>query len=130
MLIIPAPEYRRRRDRPRRRPPVGALALVAVEVDFFDGADGEVRLFFNTSADNPLADITAAAPVKWTARFGGVAYTGDTLSRVAFNRIDLHLLGGAADAGPDVINYSNAPSDIADAQGRQLAAFEAFPLGV
>lgn len=128
MLIIPPPEYRRRRGLPRRKPPTGPLALVAVEVDFFDGADGEVRLFFNTTPDNPVGNVGAAAPGKWTARFGGVAYTGDTLSNGTFNTLVLHLLGGAPQAGPDVIGYSNAPSDIGDARGRQLAAFGDFPL--
>src|SRR5215218_4054525 len=123
--IIPA--RRRVRRRPRRTPPTApppvALTLVGVEVDFFDGADGEVRLFFNTTAENPLNDVSAALPAKWTARFDGLGYQGVTLTNVGFNRIDLHLQTTGADAGPDVINYGNAPSDVADALGRQLAAF-------
>jgi hypothetical protein len=50
------------------------------------------------------------------------------LANDTFNSLTLHLLGGPPEAGPDVINYSNAPSDVADAMGRQLGAFVAFPL--
>jgi hypothetical protein len=32
------------------------------------------------------------------------------------------------EAGANVLNYANAPSDIFDALGRSLAAFEGFPL--
>ena len=46
-----------------------------------------------------------------------------------YNSLLLSFGGAGADAGPDVISYGNAPSDVADASGRQLAAFGGFPLG-
>ena len=106
---------------------MAALALVSVEVEQFDGADGFVRLVFNATAGDPLNDASAADPAKWTARYDGVTYEGFALANDTFNTLTLHLLGGPAEAGPDVLNYSNAPSDVSDAQGRQLAAFEGFP---
>ena len=33
-----------------------------------------------------------------------------------------------AEAGADVLNYANAPSDVSDSLGRFLAAFAGFPL--
>ena len=33
-----------------------------------------------------------------------------------------------AEAGANVLNYSNAPSDIGDSLGRMLGAFAGFPL--
>src|SRR5688572_5815146 len=79
MLLFPSPSFRKQRGRIKRKPPtppVVALALVSVEVDFFDGTDGEVRLVFNTTAENPIGDVGAAVATKWTARYGGIAYTG------------------------------------------------------
>jgi hypothetical protein len=133
-MIIPAPPLvvRKRRGRPGKRippsPPVVALALVSVEVEQFDGADGFVRLVFDTTAENPLGDVSAAAAAKWTARYDGVTYEGIELANDTFNSLTLHLLGGPPEAGPDVIGYSNAPSDVGDGLGRQLAAFGGFPL--
>jgi hypothetical protein len=94
----------------------------------FDGANGEVRLVFNTTAGNPLASVDAADPSKWTCRFDGVAYTGAAL--LNFSDTTLSILFGftGAEAGVDVINYANDPSDISDTLGRQLAAFAGLAL--
>ena len=124
MLLPPIPQFRRRRGGSAR----AALALVSVVVESADGADAHLRLVFNTTADNPLGDVSAAVATKWTARYDGVAYEGFALSNDTFNSLLLHLLGDSPEAGPDVLNYSNAPSDVSDALGRQLAAFGGFPL--
>jgi hypothetical protein len=94
----------------------------------FDGFNGEVRLVFNTTAEAPLASVDAADPTKWTCRFDGVSYGGSAL--VNFNDTTLSVLFGVIgpQAGADVINYANDPSDISDTLGRQLAAFAGFEL--
>jgi hypothetical protein len=50
------------------------------------------------------------------------------LSGPKFEALYLQLSPIGAEAGPDVLSYANAPSDISDSLGRQLAAFAGFPL--
>jgi len=50
------------------------------------------------------------------------------IGAVDFETAYLQLSPAGAEAGPDVLNYANAPSDISDSLGRQLAAFDGFPL--
>ncbi len=101
---------------------------MSVEIVDVDGADAYLRVIFNTTEANPLADVSAAAAAKWTARYDGVGYQGLSVTNDVFDTLVLHLQATGASAGLDVLNYSNAPSDIADALGRQLAAFAGFRL--
>ena len=99
-----------------------------MNVDFFDGIDGEVSLAFNATPADPIGDVSGADPLKWTARYGGVAYAGSSMSNLGFNGIAVHFTASGPEAGPNVIGYSNAPSDVGDARGRMLAAFSGMAL--
>ena len=83
---------------------------------------------FNTSAAEPIDDPLTADPGKWTARYQGQTYVGSLIAQVDFEMLYLQLSPAGAEAGADVLGYANAPSDIADSLGRQLAAFSGFPL--
>jgi hypothetical protein len=109
-------------------PPPAALAVVGAVVFGIIGPEIEVNVAFNTTADEPLNDPSAADPSKWTARYQGQMYVGVLVGAVDFETMYLQMTPTGAQAGPDVISYANAPSDIADALGRQLAAFGGFPL--
>ena len=94
----------------------------------FVGPELEVNVTFNTSGSEPIDDPLTADPSKWTARYLGQKYVGSLIAQVDFEILYLQLSPAGAEAGPDAISYSNAPSDIADSLGRQLAAFGGFPL--
>jgi hypothetical protein len=88
----------------------------------------QMNVLFNTTAENPINDPSAADPAKWTARYGGQKYTGVLLAPVIEDQIYLLLDPAGAEAGADVLSYANAPSDISDFLGRFLAAFSGFPM--
>ena len=127
--MIPAARRKRRnRNFSRRAAGPAALEVVGVEgVEIFAG-QLQVNVIFNTTAENPIGDPSAADPAKWSARFGGQKYTGVLLAPVVEDRIFVLLDPVGAEAGADVLSYANAPSDISDSLGRFLAAFSAFPL--
>jgi hypothetical protein len=84
---------------------------------------------FDVTAEQPLAaGVGGADPAKWTVRFDGVRYGAYALSVAAFDTIHLDFIPLESEDGPDVLNYSNAPSDVSDTLGRQLAAFSDRPL--
>jgi hypothetical protein len=134
MLTPSIPQFRRRTGRTKTAaptptpPPAAGLALSAVLNVTFDGTDATCDLVFNTTVADPLSSVAGADPNKWTARLGGELYLGQEITNVAFDRLHLVLQIVQPEAGPDVINYANAPSDISDALGRGLAAFSDFPL--
>ena len=133
MLIPVVPTYRTRRGRSRPTrvpptPPPAGLVVSGVVVQFFDGADGSVRVQFNTTPDDPLVDNPFADAGKWTARYDGVLYGGSFLMLAEYNEWQLNLTAIGGQVGANVIGYSNAPSDISDALGRELAAFSGFAL--
>jgi len=119
---------KRRADDSSSTPPPLALGLTAVANPVFDGTDGACDLVFNTSAGEPLASVVGADAGKWTVRFDGVLYLGQDLSNVSFDTLHLVLQVVDAEAGADVVNYTNAPSDVSDALARQLGAFAGFPV--
>ena len=124
---------RKRRRRTRRTAPAAAPAPVALAVVGVTGLsvlgpEIEMTVVFNTTAEDPLNDPSAADPTKWTARYQGQRYVGSLIAPVDFEALFLLLSPVGAEAGPDILNYANAPSDIADSLGRQLAAFAGFPL--
>ena len=88
----------------------------------------ELNVAFNTTAAEPLNDPSGADPAKWTARYQGQKYVGSLIAAVDFETAFLQMTATGAEAGPDVLNYANAPSDISDSLGRQLAAFQGFAI--
>ena len=92
---------------------------------------GDVLSFtvvFNTTPAQPLEDPAAADPTKWTARYSGGLFEASSLMLVQYDQINVGMTVVGAEAGANVLNYSNAPSDISDALGRMLAAFSGYPL--
>jgi len=126
--VIPAkPRVRRKRHRDESAAPA-ALSVVRVEeVEVFAG-QLQMNVVFDTTFENPINDPSAADPAKWTARFAGTRYMGVLLAPVVADSIFVLLDPAGAEAGADVLNYANAPSDISDSLGRFLAAFDGFPL--
>ena len=106
----------------------GPLLLVSAVALNFDGGSGECQLFFDTTPAHPLADLGAAVAQKWTVRYGGVLYEGNTLNPASFEEVLLEVSRVGDEPGPDEIGYANNPSDIADTRGRKLPAFSGFPL--
>ena len=51
-----------------------------------------------------------------------------TAGNVAPDTLYVQMTPAGAEAGADVLNYANAPSDVSDSLGRFLAAFDGFPL--
>ena len=133
MLSFPIQFPRRPRGRRGKQPPPPpppALSLVRVEYLSVIGADLEMNLIFNVDeiAGDFLADVSAADPAKWSARYQGQKYVGAVLSNVLPDTLYLSMASSGAEAGADVLNYANAPSDVSDSLGRFLAAFAGFPL--
>ena len=130
------PSRRRRRRRRRRNeaaatpppPPPAGLALVAVEGLAVIGPELEMNLQFDVAGTDLLNDVSAADPAKWTARYQGQTYVGSILQNIAPDMLYLQMQPAGAEAGTDVLNYANAPSDVSDSLGRQLAAFAGFAL--
>jgi hypothetical protein len=107
------------------------LEVVGIEDLTFGGDVLSFVVVFDTNEDAPLLDPAgppAADPAKWTARYGGGTFVASGLTLVDFQRIFVGMEAAGAQAGADELNYSNAPSDIADTLGRSLAAFSGYPL--
>ena len=132
ILVPRIPFIRRRRRRPALAPPPppppAALALVAVDAFAVIGPEIEMNLIFDVTGTDVLNDVSAADPAKWTARYQGQKYVGSFLTNVAPDTLYLQMTPAGAEAGADLLNYANAPSDVGDSAGRQLAAFAEFPL--
>jgi hypothetical protein len=130
-MLIPVPsKFSRRRRRRNNTDTVAAPALAVVGVNDVSviGPELEMNVLFNTTGSEPLNDPSAADPAKWTARYQGQKYVGSLIGAVDFEFLYLQLSPAGPEAGPDVLSYANAPSDISDALGRQLAAFAGFAL--
>ena len=125
MVIVPSIPFRRRRGRLMR---TGPLALLAVGSVSFTGTSGTLTATFDVNPGFALTNVASAEPSKWQARFGGVRYVAISITPVSSNQIQVNFTDLNPEAGANVLNYSNAPSDIADTQGRQLAAFNGFAL--
>jgi hypothetical protein len=109
-------------------PPPPALALVGVDALAVIGPGLEMNLLFDVSGTDVLNDVSGADPGKWTARYQGEKYVGAILVNAAPDILYLQMTPAGAEAGADVLNYANAPSDISDTLGRFLGAFAGFPL--
>ena len=132
MLVPVPPRYRRRRRARRANDATAAPALAVVGVTGLSvigpGGEIEMNVVFNTTFADPINDPAAADPTKWSARYQGQKYVGSLIAGVDGETIYLQMTPTGAEAGPDVLSYANAPSDIFDALGRQLAAFDEFPI--
>ena len=93
-----------------------------------DPTDLLLRVFFNTTEAAPLVEGEGFDAAKWTARRNNLRFNAGNVAWFDFNCIEVALQQVEANEGEDELSYSNAPSDIADTLGRQLAAFEGFPL--
>ena len=102
--------------------------MVGVEGASVFAGQLQMNVVFDTTFENPLNDPSAADPVKWTARFEGMRYTGSSIFFIQWDTLFLVMDPTGAEAGADVLSYANAPSDISDSLGRFLAAFAGFPL--
>ena len=128
-MLIPVPsEYRKRRGRPKPSrlpptPPPAGLEVVSIIDASSGGADLVFTAVFNTTEAGPLNDVSMADAAKWVARFDGQRYIGSALELIAFDQILVVAMIDVAEAGPNEVAYTNAPSDIFDALGRSLAAF-------
>ena len=130
-FILAKLRHRRKRravEPPGPTPPPAALAVVGIQDLSYGGDVLSFVVVFDTSAANPLVDVALASPAKWTARYEGGLFEAGSLTMVNFDRVEVGMSVVGSEAGANVLNYSNAPSDIADALGRQLAAFSGFVL--
>ena len=134
-MLTPTPiPFRKRRSQklrpwnPPPPPPPAALAVVEV-IDLNYGGDVlSFTVVFNTTAAQPLVDPIGAEPSKWTARYSGALFEASSLLLVQYDRIEVGMEVMSGQAGANVLNYSNAPSDIGDTLGRMLSAFGDYPL--
>ena len=129
--FIPANARVRRKRRviaPPAPPAPPALTLTGVDALTVIGAEIEMNLIFDVAGTDVLNDVSGADPAKWTARYQGQKYVGSILTNVAPDTLYLQMIPAGAEAGPDVLNYANAPSDVSDLLGRTLAAFAGFAL--
>jgi hypothetical protein len=102
-------------------PPAG-LVVVGVENVVYDEPLLALTLVFDTTVGEPLvADALDAA--KWSGVWQGGAMAGNSAEVIAFDRVTVLLEGAAGPGGASSVSYSNAPSDVSDTLGRQLAAF-------
>jgi hypothetical protein len=114
-MLLPAPPlYPRKRKpkvkAPRSAPPPAALTLV-----------------LNTSEAVPLVADGLDAE-KWVGTYEGGAMTSYAAEVVAFDRITVTLQGTPGAGGASSVSYAADPSDVSDTSGRQLAAFDDYPL--
>jgi hypothetical protein len=118
----------RRRSRATPTPPVGALALVGAVVQTHSLYSEVVLVLYYTTPAYPLGEVGGADPMKWTCRIDVIFYGGVAIEAVDYRTLRVAFAFIAPEGGPDVIAYSNDPSDVSDSSGRALAAFEGFPL--
>jgi len=127
MLINPPFRVRKRQKRNPRptsaAPKPAVLTVMRVTLTPIESGI-EAVLRFNTTEADPLDNVSAANPAKWTARYGGTRYVGIAMATLAYNDLFILLESAEEQAGTPLIAYAANPSDIADALDRALGAFE------
>jgi hypothetical protein len=108
-------------------PPPAALSVIGVENVFYDEPLLTFTLVFNTTEDAPLVAGELDAG-KWSAVYQGGGFFCESAAVGGFDRIDVTMNGTPGAGGASSVSYANDPSDVSDSLGRQLAAFEGFPL--
>ena len=110
-------------------PTVSARGAIAIEdVATAPGGELDFTVVFDNPSDAPLVGIDVADPGKWTARYDNTNYFPVSMELIAYNQVRFVCLSAGDDAGASEIGYLNDPTDIADSSGRQLAAFDGFPI--
>ena len=128
MLLPSFPiRFRKRRGRSKAAkatptPPPAALEIVGIEDLSVVDETLTVTIVFNTTEENPINDVGGADPEKFSARYLNLRYGGITMSKLAYNQLQINMIGPGGDDGGNEIRYTNAPSDISDALGRELPA--------
>jgi hypothetical protein len=82
-----------------------------------------VTIVFNTTEENPLNDISASDPEKWSMRYLNLRWGTISFTLLAYNLLQLNLYAPGGDDGGNEIRYTNDPSDISDSLGRELPAY-------
>jgi hypothetical protein len=123
LKIVSIPFIRRRRPRAVVSAPTTLTVVSATAEQTGGGMEAAVYVVFDCTEENPLGDLSAAAVAKWSVRLSGQRFAGAQIDVVDFQQIYVGFGSPVAEAGVDELSYSNAPSDIADTLGRQLAAF-------
>jgi hypothetical protein len=119
--------HRKRRGAAATGGPAAALQVVGVENVVYDEPLLTFTLVLNTTADVPLV-ADPLDPEKWMGTWDGGAMTPYAADVVEFDRITVTLTGIAGPGGASTVSYVAGPSDVRDASGRELAAFDGFPL--
>ena len=104
-----------------------ALAVIGVENVVWEEPLLSFTLVLNTTAEHPLV-ADPLDPEKWAGTWDGGAMFPHTAEVTAFDRIAITLQGAAGPGGASTVWYVAAPSDVRDTLGRELAAFDDFPL--
>ena len=127
-IIFPAKRrvHRKRKSAARSEP---GLMLTDTTGPWEVGSqDIEIGLLFDVTEESPLASVVGADAAKWWARWQGKRYRGYSIANSDFNLLLVQMSPEMDEDGDAIVNYENNPSDVADVNGRQLAAFEGFPL--
>jgi hypothetical protein len=119
------PNHRRKRRSVVSTPlPPTALMVVSATAEVTGGGiEAAAFVTFDCTEANPLADVSGASNAKWSLRLDGQRWTAVIIETMDFQQIYIGFGPHVAEAGADELSYTNAPSDIADTLGRQLAAF-------
>jgi hypothetical protein len=128
-MLLPAPPLYPRKRKPKAKalPRVTALQVIGVENVSYDEPVLTFTLVFNTTEEAPLVE-GVLDPNKWSGVYEGGGMASLTADYAGFDRILVSLQGTAGAGGPSTVSYANDPSDVSDSNGRQLAAFDGFPL--
>src|SRR4051812_1062185 len=114
MLIIPPIKpYRRPARATFGAPSPGQLSILSTEA-VYENDELFVRLYVNTTPENPINDLSSADGSKWSARFEGFRHQGAFLVGDEYNRVTVYFTPVEPSAGENEISYTNAPSDVGD----------------
>jgi hypothetical protein len=130
-MLLPAPPLYPRKRKPKAKAPVRVapvgLQVIGVENVSYDEPVLTFTVVFNTTEDAPLVEAVLD-PNKWSGTYQGGGFGGLSADYAGFDRILVSLQGTAGADGASTVSYANDPSDVSDSLGRQLAAFDGFPL--
>jgi hypothetical protein len=104
-----------------------ALQVIGVENVTYDEPVLTLTLVLNTTAEVPLV-ADALDPEKWSGVWEGGAMAWNYAEVTAFDRVTVLLQGPPGAGGASSVSYAADPSDVSDTSGRELGAFEEFPL--
>jgi len=82
----------------------------------------EIVVQFNTTPANPLGNLSATNPAKWSARWDGQRWSGVEIHSLTYQTVRFIFNSAVPQAGANEVAYTNAPSDFTDSQGHLLPA--------